>query len=388
MRKQQLIQLLQFVFAWVALWLFVVFVMEESFIDFIFKYWLYLLIVNFSYFYYYSIQYESDKKYEQIRNVIIYGNIYLFAHIFFRPLLNISHQLFILLWLIVLWLWWTTKLTSRWKYLLQIMWWIISFFILVSGVFYLYPEAPDVKGFLDSRNYEILALWVDDSVEKRDAYVQVTDSRGAIDYEIVKNMSRIISEDSKITYPSLKLDRDESVVLLSPYWEIFQIFPQTAIQLQFSWSDLKSLVKVEGRIGFFSWVFDKDTEVQGEQEVLTEAQKEILETLQYEYKYQLVSYLKKQISSSNISLANNTIMYNIDGKLIGLLSKMFPVTFGDNLRNYKEFQKYFDLVDNSVNLGRYSVKKQWYSVKLGSIFWAMKRNMKIWTEDAYVLGWD
>jgi hypothetical protein len=58
------------------------------------------------------------------------------------------------------------------------------------------------------------------------------------------------------------------------------------------------------------------------------------------------------------------------------------------LRNYKEFQKYFDLVDNSVNLGRYSVKKQWYSVKLGSIFWAMKRNMKIWTEDAYVLGWD
>jgi len=51
-------------------------------------------------------------------------------------------------------------------------------------------------------------------------------------------------------------------------------------------------------------------------------------------------------------------MYNIDGKLIGLLSKIFPVTFGDNLRNYKEFQKYFDLVDNSVSLGRYSIKKQ------------------------------
>jgi len=47
-------------------------------------------------------------------------------------------------------------------------------------------------------------------------------------------------------------------------------------------------------------VFDKDTEIQGDLEVLTEMQKELLETLQYEYKYQLVSYLKKQISSSNI----------------------------------------------------------------------------------------
>ena len=97
MRKQQFIHLLQFVFAWILIWAFVVFVIEKSFVDFVLKYWLYLLIVSFSYFYYYSIQYEPDKKYEFIRNVLIWGNVYLFLHVFFRPQLNISHQLFVLL---------------------------------------------------------------------------------------------------------------------------------------------------------------------------------------------------------------------------------------------------------------------------------------------------
>ena len=97
MREKQLIQLLQFIFAWVLIWLFVIFVLEESFVDFLLKYRLYFLIVSISYFYYYSIQYEPDKKFELIRNVIIYGNLYLFAHIFFRPLLNISHELFVFL---------------------------------------------------------------------------------------------------------------------------------------------------------------------------------------------------------------------------------------------------------------------------------------------------
>jgi hypothetical protein len=63
------------------------------------------------------------------------------------------------------------------------------------------------------------------------------------------------------------------------------------------------------------------------------------------YKYELISYLKNQISESRIDLANNTIMYNIDGKIIKFLSKMFPVTFGKNLHNYNEFMKYFSLLE-------------------------------------------
>ena len=135
MRKKQLIQTIQFIWVRILTRAFVTFILKESFIDFLLRYWLYFIIVNISYFYYYSIQYEPDKKYELIRNTILYGHVYLFLHIFFRPILNISHQLFVLLWLIFLGLWRSSKLKSRWKYLLQTLGWIFSFFILISGMF-------------------------------------------------------------------------------------------------------------------------------------------------------------------------------------------------------------------------------------------------------------
>ena len=382
MRKQQLIQLLQFIAAWVLLWLFVVFVMEESFIDFILKYWLYLLIVSISYFYYYSIQYEPDKKFELIRNVIIYGNTYLFLHIFFRPLLNISHQLFVLLWLIVLWLRWTTKLVSRWKYLLQILWWLFSFFILVSGMFYFYPEAPDIDWFLKWRNCEILVLWAEGKVNKSDAYLKMTNKMGNFDTEIVPSFSRIISEDYKISYPSTTMQRNENVVIRSVQWDLIWIFPQSEIQLEFSWNDLKKISNLNWRIWFLSWVFEPSVEYVWDVQDLTSEQQERFEWIYNTYKYELVFYLKNQISDSNISWANNTIMYDIDGKIIGFLAKMFPVSFGKNLDNYNEFQKYFSRVDEWVDLGRYEMRQwSWWSV---SFMWRnIKSNMNIWRNNTY-----
>ena len=382
MRKQQLIQLLQFIAAWVLLWLFVVFVMEESFIDFILKYWLYLLIVSISYFYYYSIQYEPDKKFELIRNVIIYGNTYLFLHIFFRPLLNISHQLFVLLWLIILWLRWTTKLVSRWKYLLQVLWWLFSFFILVSGMFYFYPEAPDIDWFLKWRNCEILVLWAEGKVNKNDAYLKMTNKMGNFDTEIAPSFSRIISEDYKISYPSTTMQRNENVVIRSVQWDLIWIFPQSEIQLEFSWNDLKKISNLNWRIWFLSWVFEPSVEYVWDAQDLTPEQQERFEWIYNTYKYELVFYLKNQISDSNISWANNTIMYDIDGKIIGFLAKMFPVSFGKNLNNYNEFQKYFSRVDEWVDLGRYEMKQwSWWSVS--SMWKNIKSNMNIWRNNTY-----
>ena len=382
MRKQQLIQLLQFIAAWVLLWLFVVFVMEESFIDFILKYWLYLLIVSISYFYYYSIQYEPDKKFELIRNVIIYGNTYFFLHIFFRPLLNISHQLFVLLWLIILWLRWTTKLVSRWKYLLQVLWWLFSFFILVSGMFYFYPEAPDIDWFLKWRNCEILVLWAEGKVNKNDAYLKMTNKMGNFDTEIVPSFSRIISEDYKISYPSTTMQRNENVVIRSVQWDLIWIFPQSEIQLEFSWNDLKKISNLNWRIWFLSWVFEPSVEYVWDAQDLTPEQQERFEWIYNTYKYELVFYLKNQISDSNISWANNTIMYDIDGKIIGFLAKMFPVSFGKNLNNYNEFQKYFSRVDEWVDLGRYEMKQwSWWSVS--SMWKNIKSNMNIWRNNTY-----
>ncbi len=385
MRKQQLIQLLQFILAWVLIWAFVVFVMEKSFTDFILKYWLYLLILSISYFYYYSIQYEPDKKYELIRNVLIYGNAYLFLHIFFRPQLNISHQLFVLLWLIALWLRWTTKLKTRWKYLLQIVGWIFSFFILISWMFYFYPDAPDIKWFLKSRVNELRVLWVSGQVEKRDAYIKMVNLKGNSDFIIVPDFRETLSDSVKISYPSLNSSRDEKALIITPQWDLVWIFPQSEVSLQISWNVLESVERLNWRVLFLSWIFDSDVKILWNDWYLSIEEQDWLEWVQNTYKHEVASYLKSQISESNIGLANNTIMYNIDGKIIKFLSKMFPVTFSDNMKNYKEFQKYFDRLEwSEVDLGRYSMQHlTWESIS--SFWWSLKDNLDAWKSNTY--GW-
>lgn len=382
MRRQQLIQLLQFIFAWILLWLFVVFVMEKSFVNFMLKYWLYFLIVSVSYFYYYSIQYEPDNKYRLIRSVLIYGNAYLFLHIFFRPQLNISHHLFILLWLIILWVWRTTRLKTRWKYLLQIVWWIFSFFILISGIFYFYPEEPDIKWFLESRSNEVKILWVNNQVERNDAYIKITSQKSINDFIITPWFTKILSEDVRIAYPSLRANREEKMIVETPQWDLVWIFPQSEVQMEFDWKDLKSVLKFNWRIWFLSWVFKSSLEYSGEKEILTNDQQERFIGVQSWYKNELVLYLKNQISESNIGWANNTVMYNIDWKIIKILAKMFPVSFSDNLHNYSEFQKYFSRLDEWSDLGRYEMK-QWSWWSLWWIWWSMKDNIDIWKNNIY-----
>ncbi len=382
MRKKELVQLLQFILAWVLLGLFIVFVMEKSFIDFILKYWLYLLIVSISYFYYYSIEYEPDKKYKLIRNAIIYANAYLFLHIFFRPLLNISHQLFILLWLITLWMWWTTTLTTRRKHLLQIIWWIFSFFILISWALYFYPDAPDIQWFLENRNNEIKILWVNNPIDQKEAYIKITNSINTENFEIQPNFTKILSENSKIAYPSLENHRDEKLIIITSPWDVIWIFPQSEIQVEFEWQNPKKIEKLNWKIWFLSWIFESNIEILWNDELSSEEQNWLI-WIQETYKYNFVSYLKNQISESKIGLANNTIMYNIDGVIIRILAKMFPVTFGKNLDNYNEFQKYFTRIDgNSIDLGRYETKQwSWYSID--SLRVNIKDNIDIWKSNTY-----
>ena len=383
MRKKQTIQLLQFILAWILLGCFVVFVMEESFIDFILKYRFYLLIVSISYFYYYSIEYEPDKKYQFIRNVIIYGNVYLFLHIFFRPLLNISHQLFVLLWFITLWMWRTTTLRSRRKYLLQILWWIFSFFILISGMLYFYPEAPDIKWFLDSKHTELKISWINNPITKREAYIKTTTSKGNEDFEIIPNFGKILSENIKISYPSLKTNREEKITIINPQWDFIQIFPQSEIQIEFEWKNIKKIEKLNWKVWFLSWIFESNLELSWFESFLSQTEQERIEWSQSSYKHDLVSYLKNQVWESNIRRANNTIMYNIDGIIIKFLAKLFPVTFSKNLNNYNEFQKYFNLIEgNEINLVRYNTTQlTWQSIN--SFWWTLRDNIDAWKNNTY-----
>jgi len=384
MRKQQWIQLLQFIAVWVLVYLFCRFVVKQSFVDVVLQHRFFFIVASVSYFYYYSIEYEQDKKYELIRNVIIYGNVYLFAHVFFRPLLNISDELFVLLWLIILWFWWTTKMKSRRKYLLQWLWFVFSFFILVSGMLYFYPDKPDVEWFIASKNYELLVIWVQDSIDMRDAYIQIDEWRRAEEYEIVPWFSRILSQSCEVSYPSNRLERDEKVVIITPKWEIFWISPQSRIQIKFSWKKMVELSTQMWKVSVLSWIFDGWIKLEGDIEKLSSQQMDQIQSLQDKYKNELVSYLKDQISDSNISLANGTIMYDIDGRILRFLARMFPTSFGRNLRNYNEFMNYFSWVDeDEIDLTRYDNKGRW------STMWDMRKNMKDgfknWKQDTYLL---
>ncbi len=383
MKKQQFIQLLQFIVAWILVRLFVVFVVEESFVDFVLKYRVYLLFVSVSYFYYYSIEYEQDKKYRFIRTALICWNVYLFAHIFFRPLLNISHELFVILWLIILWLWGTTKIKGRWRYLLQIIGWILSFFILISWIFYLYPDKPDVEWFIDWKKYEISVMWVLDSVDRGDAYIQIINNRRSNDFEITPSFSKILTESCKVSYPSLKTSREEKVVIMTPQWDVVWMFPQSEVQLEFSWKDLVKISKLTWKVWFLSWVFTWVTKFIWSADDVLKDEEDFMESVQYMYKYEFVEHLQNQISDSNISWANNTIMYDIDWKIIRFLVKLFPTSFINNLRNYNEFQNYFSwILKDEVDLGRYSLEQRsgW---SIDSFLGSLKNGMNAWKVNMY-----
>jgi len=385
MRRQQSIQILQYIVVWVLIYLFCVFVIKESFIDILLRYRLLFLLTSVSYFYYYSIQYEPDRKYELIRNVLIYGNVYLFAHVFFRPILNISHELFVFLWLILLWIRWTTKMKSRRKYLLQVVWLIFSFFILLSWVFYLYPDAPDVKWFIESMDYKIIMEWVSEEVKKSDAYIQIKWFKWNNDYEIIPNLTKKLTENCSISYPSIKNDRKEKLFIMTPEWRLFLVFPQSEVQLEFEWEKVVRFLKNGWKVATFSWIFIDDIKIVWDMENIEEEISDV-RVLNEIYKYELVTYLKNQISESNISFANNTIMYDIDWKLLKFLAKMFPSSFWKNLRNYNSFMKYFSLVEkNDIDLSRYSQENRSWEW-IFSLFLKLRKNFKIWVKNSYLLN--
>ncbi len=385
MRKQQRIQLWQFVAAWILIYLFCTFVVKQSFVDVVLKYRFFFLVASVSYFYYYSIQYEPDKKYELIRKGIIYGNLYLFAHVFFRPLLNIPDALFVLLWLIILWFWWTTKMKSRRKYLLQAVWFVFSFFILVSGTLYFYPNKPDIEWFIASKNYEISVIWASDNVARSDAYLQIYNGKKNEDYEIMPWFSKILSESCEVSFISNRAERAEKIIFMTPEWEIFRIFPQSKIQIDFAWKKLTKISKLVWKVWILSWVLGDWVEFMWDVENLSSVELEWLQNLQDGYKYELVSYLKDQISESSISLANGTIMYDIDGRVLRFLARMFPASFGKNLKNYNEFMYYFSWIDeDEIDLWRYSMKNpsEW---TMGSMLRTMKEGFKNGKQDTYLL---
>ena len=75
-----------------------------------------------------------------------------------------------------------------------------------------------------------------------------------------------------------------------------------------------------------------------------------MEVVKNEYMIELAEYLRDQIADEQISFGNTEIMQDADGVLLRFLAMIFPTTFGQNLRNYNEFQKYFDMIKKDEQL--------------------------------------
>jgi hypothetical protein len=246
---------------------------------------------------------------------------------------------------------------------------------------YFYPDAPDIEWFLKNRDNEIRIIWTNNTVNKKDAYIRITNTKGNEDFEIRSNFSKTLSENVKITYPSLKEKREENVIIITSHWDLIQIFPQSEIQIEFEWKNLKKIEKLNWKIWFLSWIFESNIEIIWNENLSTDEKIELI-WIQEIYKQDFISYLKDQISDSKISLANNTIMYNIDWVIIKILAKMFPITFDNNLKNYNEFQKYLWDFNDEIDLSRYTIK-QWAWESIDSMRWNIKSNMNIWKTNTY-----
>lgn len=248
---------------------------------------------------------------------------------------------------------------------------------------YFYPEAPDIKWFLDSKHTELKISWINNPITKREAYIKTTTSKGNEDFEIIPNFGKILSENIKISYPSLKTNREEKITIINPQWDFIQIFPQSEIQIEFEWKNIKKIEKLNWKVWFLSWIFESNLELSWFESFLSQTEQERIEWSQSSYKHDLVSYLKNQVWESNIRRANNTIMYNIDGIIIKFLAKLFPVTFSKNLNNYNEFQKYFNLIEgNEINLVRYNTTQlTWQSIN--SFWWTLRDNIDAWKNNTY-----
>lgn len=256
--------------------------------------------------------------------------------------------------------------------------------ILISWIIYLYPEAPDVEWFLRTKNYELSISWISSNVDKKDAFIQIQEANKSEEVQIVPNLSKSLNVSCIINYPSLQKERLEDVIVFTPEGDIIVIFPQSSVQLEFYGKKLQKVSQVSWKLLFFSGVLESDIMYEWENVLLDQEILDLMVLKQNQYKEEFIKYLKLQISNNTIDVTNNTMMYNIDGKILEMLSKLFPATFNKNLHNYNEFQKYFNLAGGVwVVKIPYSVSAS--KVSTNGLRQDIKNNGQIWKNKVYRL---
>ena len=336
---------------------------EIWFLWFISKYRLYLMIVSVSYFSYCYLLDETEKKYKEIRNTILYSNVYLCLHLFFRPLLNIEPVLFVLLAWILCWLRLCRNLPNNIKIPLNIFWWIFSFLILISGIFYLYPEAPDIQGFINQQANQ-LYIQSATSYPKHQGYLQIINLDTQRKEEIVLQnwiQRKKILPNTEISYITSSSIETE-IYLLLQNGEYISITPQSKILFQNT-----NIEIVVGEIGFHPSKQTTNFSISGN---YTTIPSQHYQEISVGYRHSLEQHLKQQIGSK---IQASFFMQKINKKILDILWKFFPGFFSQNLKNYNDFQQHMISEDTPLTTEKYLI---WEINQNSNIFSQLKNNIK------------
>jgi len=320
----------------------------SNFLSFIQQYRRYLIIISISYRSYCSLLTEHEKKYQQIRQAIAIGNLYLFLHIFFRPLLNIEPALFLLLGFCIFILRNTRNLPKKIKLPLQIILWILSFFILISGMFYLYPEQPDIKGFINLQNTQLIII-SDQNVPKHQTYIALTNLENLKTQEIqiwTGNHKYSLNTNSEIKYLSQTTQNPEQIYLLFPDSTLIQISPQSLIQLSEKQAHITN-----GIVYTYTPFFETNIDIQWNSQI---GHQTIYQEITRHYQQNFINHLKEQIWPI---FTNTSIARTINKTALSFLSKLFPWFFSQNVKNYYAFEQYFQ-TQQSISTEKYNISDQ------------------------------
>lgn len=368
-----------------ALILLIIFIFPEIWIrNFLQSYRRYLLLISIAYFTYCYYLHEEEKKFQQLRSALLVFSLYLTLHVFFRPLLNIEPALFILLACIIGGLRYVSKLHIKIKRPFYLIGGIFSFLILISGVFYLYPDAPDVTGFQAQQQNQLLLI-APTTLPKKTAYLLLTDLTTHQQQNLFfqTGIQFIhLPATYQLNYISTSINNEAQAFIISSTADLLQILPQSTLTFQekpypeiwtFSYypaprtGEHKKPVSPPRVPNPESWVPTLESSIT----------LEAYEQVTAFYRIHFQSYLAQQIGS--VFLTTPTIQ-QINKTVLFRLSKIFPGFLSQNIENYYQFEYYFSFLNQQqtiIDIKKYTISN---SINTNNnLFQQLKKNIQLST---------
>ncbi|MDD2536925.1 MAG: hypothetical protein PHU61_00300 [Candidatus Absconditabacteria bacterium] len=308
----------------------------------------------------------------------MYFCIFSFLFVFFRPLINISAGGFISLGILIPVLRYSQYLKHKIKYLIQGVSGVISFLILCSGFLYLYPEKPDIEGFINNRETQF-TLYSPKNLSKQEAYIKIenTDNKKSQELIFTEGISVYpLKNSTNISYISRFQTGENYIIIQFPNNSLLEIYPQTQLSLQKE--NQKFSIELErGTIGRNTGTFLGNISILGE---FNEISPNKISQFTEEFTTNLKYYLEEQIGSD---LQLSPLMKNINLSVIKFLAKTRPASFSHNLTNYYAFEEYLFTKEIDQN-SKYNIGKD--IITEGNIFSNIKENSKVGKNNLKVLG--